>query len=238
LRSRGSQAALALIFMIFGFMLATQFRTRPQVSGNVPYQRAEELSVLLKVAEEERDKLREEIAVLRDRVAEMTAGENQLKGLQSELLKARILAGLVDVKGPGLTVEMTDSQKPSTSGQDPNVFLIHDDDVLGVVNELFAAGAEAVSVNGQRMVAKSEIRCAGPVFIVNGVRLAPPLKIQAIGDPETLDNALKMRGGVIDRLKLWGIEIKTKREGEIVIPAYTGSLDFRYAQPAKKEGSS
>lgn len=234
---RGSQAALTIIFILFGFMLATQFRARPPISGNVPYQRAEELSVLLKATEEERDRLREEVKVLRDRVAEMMAGENQVKVLRDELLKARILGGLVDVKGPGVTVEMNDSQVKSSGVQDPNVFLIHDDDVLRVVNELFAGGAEAVAVNGQRLVATSEIRCAGPVFIINGVRVAPPLKIQAIGDPVMLQNALKMRGGVVDNLALFGIEVKIKTEQEIVVPAYSGSLNFRYAKPVKDEGS-
>lgn len=237
MRSKGSQAALTLIFILFGFMLATQFRVNPQLSDNVPYQRAEELTVLLKVAEDERDQLQKEVTSLRDRVAEMMAGEDQMKGLEQELSKARILAGLVDVKGPGLIVEMTDSQKPSAPGQDPNAFIIHDDDVLAVVNELFAAGAEAVSVNGQRLVSKTEIRCVGSVFMVNGVRIAPPLEIKAIGDPDTLDSALKMRGGVIETLKPWGIEITTKKETEIVVPAYAGSLEFRYATPVKKEGS-
>lgn len=235
---RGWQAALTIIFMLFGFMLATQFRARPPISRNVSYQRAEELSVLLKVTEEERDRLREEVKALRDQVAKITAGENQVKVLQEELLKARILAGLADVKGPGITVEMNDSQKQTSSVQDPNIFLIHDDDVLRVVNELFAAGAEALAVNGQRLVATSEIRCAGPVFIINGVKIAPPLKIQAIGDPAVLQNALKMRGGVVDNLTLWGIEVKIRAEQEVVVPAYSGPLSFDYAKPITKEGSS
>ncbi len=91
---RGSQAALTIIFILFGFMLATQFRARPPVAANLHYQRAEELSVLLKATEEERDRLRDEVNVLRDRVAEAMAGESQVKVLQEELLKARVLAGL------------------------------------------------------------------------------------------------------------------------------------------------
>lgn len=73
--------------------------------------------------------------------------------------------------------------------------------------------------------------------MINGVRLAPPLKIQAIGDPEVLQNALKMRGGVVDNLSFWGIDVKIKVEQEIVLPAYSGSLNFRFAKPVQKEGS-
>lgn len=238
MKSRGSQAALTIIFLLFGFMLATQFRARPPVAANLQYIRAEELSVLLKVTEEERDRLREEVRGLREQIAEMEAGESQVQVLQEELAKARILAGLTEVRGPGVIVEMSDSTRQPSPGQDPNAFLIHDYDVLKVVNELFSAGAEAVSVNGLRFVATTEVRCAGNVLMINGVRVAPPLKILAIGDPKTLESGLKMRGGIVDNLTLWGIEVKVRTEQEITVPAYTGPLDFRYAQPVKKGGST
>lgn len=237
MRSRGSQAALTIIFILFGFMLATQFRARPPIAANLTYQRAEELSVLLKVTEEQRDALREEVTVLRDRVTQMQAGEDQVNLLQDELRKAMILAGLTEVKGPGLVVEMSDSQKVAQPGQDPNAFLIHEGDVQNVVNGLFAAGAEAVSVNGQRFVATTEIICAGNVIMINGVRVAPPLKIMAIGDSKVLENGLKMRGGVVDSLVFWGIDVKVKQEQEIIIPAYQGSLNFRFVQPVRKEAT-
>ena len=236
LTKRGSQAALAIIFLLFGFMLATQFRVRPSIDANVYHQRSEELSLLLKITEEERDRLKEEVQILRDRVAEIMAGQADVKALQEELIKARILAGLVEVKGPGVTVEMNDAQKPVGSGQDPNLFIIHDDDILAVVNELFAAGAEAMCINGQRVVATTEVRCVGPVIMVNGNRVAPPILIQAIGDSSVLEAALKMRGGVVDNLGLWGIEVKIKVEEEVVLPAYSGSVNFKFAQPVKKEG--
>lgn len=236
LTKRGSQAALAIIFLLFGFMIATQFRVRPSIDPNVYHQRSEELSLLIRITEEERDRLKEEVQVLRDRVAEIMAGQADVKALQEELIKARILAGLVEVKGPGVTVEMNDAQKQVGSGQDPNLFIIHDDDILAVMNELFAAGAEAMCINGQRVVATTEVRCVGPVIMVNGNRVAPPILIQAIGDSSVLEAALKMRGGVVDTLGLWGIEVKIKVEEEVVVPAYSGSVNFKFAQPVKKEG--
>ncbi len=232
MRSRGSWAALTIIFVLFGFMLATQFRARPPIAS-LQVQRAEELSVLLKVAEEQRDSLKEEMAVLRDRVAQMQAGEDQSKLLQEELNKARIMAGLTEVTGPGVVIEMNDSQKPAQSGQDANVFLIHDRDLQDVVNATFTAGAEALSINGQRFVSTTEVTCAGNVILINGVRVAPPFKILAIGDPAVLESGLNMRGGVVAGLKLWGIDIKVKQEQDITIPAYQGGLNFRFAQVKK-----
>jgi len=236
-RSRGTRAALTIIFVLFGFMLATQFRARPPIVANLTYQRSEELSVLLKVAEEQRNALKEEVALLRDQVAKMQAGEDEVKVLQNELRKAMFLAGLTDVKGPGIVVDMSDSQKPAQAGQNPNVFLIHERDLQDVINAIFGAGAEAVSVNAQRFVSTTEVVCAGNVIMINGVRVAPPFKILAIGDPAVLENGLKMRGGVVDNLQLWGIEVKVKVEQEITISAYQGSLKFRFVQPVQKEVS-
>jgi len=219
-------------------MLATQFRARPPIPENIRQQRTEELSVLLQTAEQERDALRTEVASLREQITYMMEGQDKLDVLQAELQKARILAGLTEVEGPGVSVEMNDSTRPAQPGQDPNVFLIHDDDVQKVVNALFAAGAEAISVNGHRLITTSEIICAGNVIIVNGARIAPPIKILAIGNPETLEAGLKMRGGVVDSLVLWGIEVKVKIEEKVTLPAYSGPLNLQYATPVKKGGAS
>lgn len=238
MKTRGSQIALTIIFLLFGFMLATQFRARPPIPENIRQQRTEELSVLLQTAEQERDALRTEVASLREQITYMMEGQDKLDVLQAELQKARILAGLTEVEGPGVSVEMNDSTRPAQPGQDPNVFLIHDDDVQKVVNALFAAGAEAISVNGHRLITTSEIICAGNVIIVNGARIAPPIKILAIGNPETLEAGLKMRGGVVDSLVLWGIEVKVKIEEKVTLPAYSGPLNLQYATPVKKGGAS
>lgn len=235
MKRRGSQVALTLVFALFGFMLAMQFRARPPISGSLQYQRSEELSVLLKAAEEDRDKLREEVAQLREQLADSQSVEDQVRVLQEELAKLMVLAGTSEVRGPGISLEVSDSKAPSQPGQDPNLFVVHDKDLLEVVNELFVAGAEAVSVNGQRIVSTTEITCAGNVIMINGVRQAPPFLILAIGDPATLEGGLRMRGGIIDNLTFWHLEVKLKAEEEITIPAYAGSLSFKYAKPVKKE---
>jgi len=218
-------------------MLATQFRARPPITSNIQHQRAEELSVLLSASEQQRENLVTEVAALRDRVAQMEAGIDRDRVLQEELSKARVIGGLTEVKGPGVVIEMTDSQKAAQPGQDPNVFLIHDKDLQDVINAAFGAGAEALSVNGQRFVSKTEVVCAGNVIMINGSRVAPPFKILAIGDPTVLENGLNMRGGVVNNLQFWGIDVKIKQQEEIVIPAYQGSLDFHFAKPVGKEAA-
>ena len=115
------------------------------------------------------------------------------------------------------------------AGENPNLYVIHDDDLLRVINELRAAGAEAISVNGQRLTGISEIRCAGPTLSVNNVRSSAPFEIRAIGDKKSLESALRMRGGVAETLGVWGIQIDIKTSDNVYIPPYRGSIRQTYA---------
>ena len=144
-------------------------------------------------------------------------------------------AGLTPLVGPGVIVRLDDSSRKARTGENPNLYLIHDDDLLKVINELRAAGAEALSVNGQRLTGTSEIRCAGPTLSVNNVRSAPPFEVRAIGDTHALEQALKMRGGVADTLKVWGIELVIETADDVYIPAYKGALTYTYAHETEEE---
>ena len=101
--------------------------------------------------------------------------------------------------------------------------------MLRVINELRAAGAEAISINGERLVSTSEIRCAGPTLSVNNNRSAPPYVILAIGNPSNLASALKLRGGVLDTFKFWGIQADLTQPEVVKVPAFKGRRIFEYA---------
>ncbi|MCL6559007.1 MAG: DUF881 domain-containing protein, partial [Firmicutes bacterium] len=116
--------------------------------------------------------------------------------------------------------------------ENPNLYVLHDEDVLRVLNELRAAGAEVMAINGERLLSTSEVRCIGPTILINKAkRLAAPFVITAIGDPDTMANALKMRGGVIDTLQqFWGIQVSIRKLSQVTVPAYKGSRVFTYAR--------
>ena len=154
-----------------------------------------------------------------------------------DLLRYR--AALVPLEGEGVVVRMDDSTKPVKAGENPNLYVIHDDDLLRVVNELRAAGAEAIAINGQRLTGTSEIRCAGPTLSVNNVRSSAPFEIRAIGDKKSLENALRMRGGVAETLGVWGIQLDIKASDDVYIPPYRGSIRQSYArETAEREEES
>ena len=142
----------------------------------------------------------------------------------------KLKACLLPLEGPGVIIIMNDSKKEAKSGENPNLYLIHDDDILKVINELRAAGAEAISINGQRLIDRSEIRCAGPTLSVNNVRSSAPFEIHAIGEVITLENAVNMRGGVAETLKVWGINLEVKTSDNVYIPPYKGDHPHIYAK--------
>lgn len=222
---RQGQVSIALVCMVLGIMLAIQFRTTQDVQSSIPYQRLEDLSQRLNQAEKERDALQKEVHQLRQ--------SDKSEAISQEMANIKMAAGLTALQGPGIMVTIDDSKRPAKPGENPNLYLIHDDDILKVINELWAAGSEAVSINEQRLIATSEIRCAGPTLSVNNTRYSPPYEIRAIGDPRTLENALRMRGGVIETLQFWGIQIAVKQQSSIRIPAYKGAYRFDYAKPVK-----
>lgn len=166
---------------------------------------------------------------------EASANSDYSKTLVTQLSRAEIMAGLVEVEGNGIIVTVKDSTQPDITGN-PNNYLIHDTDLLTIINELRGAGAEAVSLNNERIIATSEIRCVGPTVSVNNTKIGSPFIIKAIGDPITLENALMIHGGVYDSLTAWGLEIEINKATDIVIPAYSGLINFQYAKPIT-EGS-
>ena len=119
--------------------------------------------------------------------------------------KINFMAGTTAVKGPGVVLTIEDSKKALSSADNTNLYIIHDEDVLKVINELRAAGAEAIAINDQRLTANSEIRCAGPTISINNTRISAPYEIKAIGNAKHMANAVKMRGGVAARLSGWRI---------------------------------
>jgi uncharacterized protein YlxW (UPF0749 family) len=170
--------------------------------------------------------------------------------LGQKLQEARQFAGLTALQGPGVIVKLMDSPKRKeyaqryAGGADSGAqyeaalqdFLVHDSDVNGVVNELRAAGAEAISVNDQRLVAQSAIRCVGPIIFINGKPGggSPPYIIKAIGPRQEMKDALEMTGGYLDTQHLREYNmVEIQVADQVTIPAYDGPTFFRYAKPVQ-----
>ena len=229
-KNKGS-VAIGFVCVLLGFLLTLQFKSvlKNGVQDTLQDERAENLWQDLNDEREKTDALRGQVSQYKeelDRFREEAATTgNYASFLLEELTKAELLAGLTDVKGEGVEITLRDGSE----------YIIHDGDLLMVVNELRDAGAEALSLNGQRLLSTSEIRCAGSIVSVNNVRCAAPFIIKAVGDSQTMYNALFLRGGVVDSLNQWKIETAVEMKKEIVIEGYAGVVDFKYAQSVGEE---
>ena len=219
---------IAIVFMVLGFMLSVQYKVTVQ-QRTIRMDRVEDLSERLKAMETENKHLLQEINELRKKGADRAKDHGQER--------LQLLAGTTAVEGAGIEVVLDDSAIPKKANENPNLYIIHDEDLLRVLNELHAAGAEAISLNDQRIVAMSEVRCAGPTVSVNNIRSAPPYVIKAIGAPKTLTSALRLRGGVVETFEFWGIQVKIKSQDKVQIPALKAPRNFEYAKSVEtKEG--
>jgi uncharacterized protein YlxW (UPF0749 family) len=226
--------SIAFVCVVLGIMISTQFRNVKN-SDSLTVQRAEELTSKLNQVQKERDELKKQINDLEAKISnyENSAAKSSTvtKSLKDDLDKYKELAGLSDVEGPGIIVTINDGNTQLQPGADQNAFLVHDEDLLNIVNELRAAGAEAISINDQRLVATSEIRMIGNTIDINSVRFTPPYVVKAIGNPDTLEAALRLKGGIIDTLSNWGIQVNIKRSDKILVKKYDGVLTYKYAKP-------
>jgi len=220
-----------LVGLAIGILLTFQWRINKNATISPYLQQKQILVSQVNQAREERDALKKELNDLRVQF-DRTAGGQQVAPFKEELERVRIEAGLVDVNGPGIEVTLNDSKRVVQPGENPNLYVLHDEDILNVLNELKAAGAEALSINGQRMLATSEIRCIGPTILTNkSYRLTPPFIIRALGDQDNMVNSLQMRGGIIEQLSFWGIQVSIRRVDNLAVPAYSGTIKFDYAHP-------
>lgn len=217
--SRRVLTIVSIVVLLLGFMVGIQFRVSQGRAALGPENLGSMASLLL-AAEKKNSQLEAYIQELRLQLASKLKGQAELKTLVQELHQANVAAGLTAVSGPGVIVTLTQPPQVANGG---SLFTIHDTDLLIVVNELRSAGAQAISINGQRLVATTEIRQAGSIFSINNTVAAAPFTITAVGPPQTMQEALQISGGIADTLMAVGIGVKIQTESKVTVPAYQGS---------------
>lgn len=235
------KVALSIGCFILGILIALQFKQQEKEGFPLAAYRPLDLLRLVKESERDKGELQAQVQELRGQLGEYELASRGRRKVSEivlrELQRARLEAGLLAVSGPGMVITLDDSKRRPKPGENDYFYLVHDVDLNQLVNELWAIGAEAVSINGERIVANSAVRCVGPTILVNTKRLSPPYDVEALGDPDTLMAGLKMRGGFLDAMAVsvaHGVEINLTKEPKLLIPAFNGPVIFRYASPAVK----
>ena len=177
----------------------------------------------------ELEKAEQELEEIREKVAKNNAG---LEETENKIKEANKINGLTEVTGSGVIIKLNDGKGSIMTTLNPSDLIVHDLDVLSVINELKNAGAEAISINDQRVVSTTGISCGGNIIDINGERVGAPFIIKAIGLPEYLAG-LERVGGCLEILKSYGVEAKLEKSNNVTIPKYTGVFNFKYMQNTK-----
>ena len=236
---------VTLLSILLGILLAMALRTQWQArKDGVPnYSRFDNGAALGSLMQANR-KLEAEIQKQRSQLKEYqdtrAEGADNSEAVQKMLQQSRFYAGLTPVVGPGLKITLQDS--PLTPPDVPREnLIIHDKDINAILDELKAAGAEAIALAGadenfkQRVGARTTARCAGPGMMVNDAKLGAPYRIYAIGNPAELRSQLEMTGGIVKESGLLDFQMITIEDVKSLrVPAHTGSSSFRYAQPVEE----
>lgn len=181
------------------------------------------------------EELRLQINELQAEVDALTTGSQGRTDYSSDLVFAESAASMTAVSGPGMRVTLTDAPadvKPPGVGDDSLV--VHQQDIQAVVNALWAGGAEAMTIQGQRVIATTGIKCVGNTVVLHGIPYAPPYVIEAIGDGESMQAALDESPAVgIYRqyTEAYGLGYEAETADNLELPSFSGSTGVRFAKP-------
>lgn len=219
-----NKVALAFILMVTGFIVAFSYQyvqkqeAKERRMTMEQWKREHQLRTQLieeqegnRERQQQLDEIRAKIHNIEQKLAKQKTDSAQLV---KKLSNFRMINGQTFVEGPGIMVTLSDADYVP-GGKNPNNYIVHQQDIQEVIYELYAIGAEAISLNGQRLSTHSYIECVGPVVKVDGERYTAPFIVRAIGDPELLMNAINMNGGTAELLIARGIDVTIETKDHI-----------------------
>jgi len=233
----GSLAVVAVLVMA-----GVLFTANAKLAGGVDARQPQDLPGLVDaeanragVLQEEVDRLQAEVDELTDAVVEDLPADDAERAALTALA-----AGRVAVTGPGVTVQLWDAPAdvPRPDWVTNDYLVVHQQDLQAVINSLWAGGAEAMTLQGERVITTSAFRCVGNVLRLHGQIYSPPYVVQAIGDPEQLLEALESSPEVQrykDYVDAIGLGWSVDEESELALPAYAGGSGLRYADVLEED---
>jgi len=224
---------LSLLFV--GFLLVMLLRSQG-LAGSPAY--PESAVPNLVQLDLENQQLASDNARLREELAKYTSGGNISALAAQQLQTGKLNAGLVPVQGPGIRITLDDSKRPvgQKDSEDANNYIIHEQYIRALINNLWNGGAEAIAINGQRVTTNTEVFCSGTFIQINGTRQIPPYVIEAVGDVKNLQAALNqyfLWSYLGDVQQRYGITRTVEVRTQMLIPA-AKLREYHYAEPVKE----
>jgi uncharacterized protein YlxW (UPF0749 family) len=242
--ARRSPAGLVGQFMVLllaGFLFATSAQT---ANGTQLRSDRADAAGLLRAEQSRYDAQAKQVAVLQREVDALTAqagvGDSAVAALQRRSQGLLVAAGMKPMRGPGLTVTLDDAPRIGNlpTGVRPDDLVVHQQDVQAVVNALWSGGAEAIELMDQRVISTSAVRCVGNTLILQGRVYSPPYRVTAIGNVAAMQRALDESPQINvyqEYVQALGLGWSVVPHNSVTIPAYTGSLELRYAEVPQQD---
>lgn len=229
LRVKGKHVMFSFVLLITGFLISisyqyaslanqqgspltdSQWHAEDELRNDVIFEQ--------QVNRELTDSLRDVQSQIKTIEDDISASERLYLNLVEDIGQLRMVTGSVGVQGEGIHVRLDDAEY--VPGEDnPNHYIVHEQHIQQVVDELLVAGAEAIAINGHRIHQQSYIQCVGPVIEIDGETSFAPFEVTAIGDSETLDESLNLIGGVKDQIVNENIEVRIEKRNDIVLDPF------------------
>lgn len=228
---------LFIATIIIGILIAMNLN----LSGKVKFLGLEQYQK----AYNERTKLQSQISDLEKQYDELTDKINSYErfsrnideivdDMETELSYNELALGLTPVRGDGIRITLDDSPEFKVGGKYTPSMLIHNIDVVKVINDLRSAGAEAIMINNQRVIYDSYANCGGATIEIDDVKLISPFYITAIGNQEVLEKFIEVQENHVKMLNFRMCTVNVELVYDVEIPAYNGKLDINYMKEMHK----
>ncbi|MGV8145117.1 MAG: DUF881 domain-containing protein [Alkaliphilus sp.] len=233
MKKTASSIFILITFVLLGYFITFQFRN---ISEEYSFVNIRTITELQNKINRKKEEIRSINGIIANKSEQLKQYEIALKKdgtikevLHSKIEIERIHAGFVDIEGPGLIIVLRDSERKLYRNEDPNNLIVHESDILVLLNELKVAGAEALSVNGQRVLFTTDVKCTGPTITINGFTFGQPFIIKAIGNTKALNAAIMSPNSSAVILKdVFGIDIKSRISPRVRITKFSGNTNFKY----------
>jgi uncharacterized protein YlxW (UPF0749 family) len=232
---------MAVVLGFFGFVAAIQWNSEVQRTA---YTTSAQQALAAQALDLEREQtlLLAQLAVVESELAEIQqvseGSQTALDEVNRDLADARLQAGLAGLSGPGVVIEIADSRRIVPGDENPANYIVLADDLRDLVAALQNSGAEAITINGERLVATTSIYGVGSSVLVNTAFLSPPFRIEAIGPDDLADRFRSdpaYLGRVAQRIEAFDLEFAVVPADDLELPPFIGSTILRWAVPAEEE---
>lgn len=232
-----NKIAMTTVCIILGIILTIQFKSVEELDSTIlSTQRSQQIAIEYKKLKDENKKILKEMDNLQRKVSQYENGEANkdifLENLYKDMQKYKMLSGYEDVIGEGVILKIDEPPAEIQFGHNKSIIVEHYGFLLEIISLLNAVEAEAISINEQRYTAFTEIVPAGNLLEINGRSFGAPLEIKVIGNSEDIENALRIKGGIIWLMEEgYNLQIHIKQQKDIFIPRYKRVKEFKYSKP-------